>query len=92
MSLNEAAGSENAEAYAVVTLQCSRRPRTKLKGIFRVMNGGMFKKVNGKAAASEDSRRTAPGTSRIQATRERRRWTFSTSRKSRSGGMADTHV
>ena len=65
MSLNEVAGSENAEAYTVVTPQCSRRPRTKLKGIFRVMNGGMFKKVN---------------------------WTFSTSRKSRSGGMADTHV
>ena len=29
-----------------------------------------------KAVASADSRRTVPGTSRIQATRERRRWAF----------------
>jgi hypothetical protein len=92
MFSSKAARSVNPEAYSLPVRRGDARLRTLLEDIFSMTNSGMLKKANAKAAVSADSRRTVPGTSRIQATRERRRWAFSTSRESRSGGMADTHV
>ena len=92
MFSSKAARSATPKRTFCLYVEGEARLRTPLEDILSVMTGWMFKKANGKAAGSEDSRRTLSGTSKIRAPRERSRWAFSTSSESRSGGMADTHV